>query len=130
MKENNKDASNLKGQGRRTAKTIPKNWRPPESHGNNKRIIYGKPYTWNGRSSWILDESPDSGLIETPGLNVADGKPSDSSVGGVPSQIQNDDATVATAATGLTQEQNNEIRRIQANIKNLGANLAAIFKQE
>jgi subtilase family serine protease len=46
-------------------------------------------------------------------------------------QIQNDDdATVATAATGLTQEQNNEIRRIQANIKNLGANLAAIFKQE
>jgi hypothetical protein len=35
-----------------------------------------------------------------------------------------------TTDTGLTQEQQNEIRRIQANIQNLGANLASILKQE
>jgi hypothetical protein len=131
MKENNRDSTDFKGQGRRTNKPIPKNWRPPEPQENNKRIIYGKPYTWNGVSSWILDKTPESGLTETPGLNVADGKLPDLPTGGIPSQIHNDDdATVMTAATGLTQEQNNEIRRIQANIKNLGANLAAIFKQE
>jgi hypothetical protein len=51
------------------------------------RILNGvlnKPYTWNGRSSWILDETPDSGL------NLA----GDASI---PSQIQPptkpDDAT-------------------------------------
>jgi hypothetical protein len=35
-----------------------------------------------------------------------------------------------TNETGWTQEKSNEIRRIQANLQNLGANLAAILKQE
>jgi hypothetical protein len=60
--------------------------------------------------------------------------------GEVPSQIQppptsagksnvGDDATVMTNETSLTLEQNNEIRRIQANLQNLGADLAAILKE-
>jgi hypothetical protein len=120
-----------KDRGRCSTKTPSKNWRPSESHENNKRIIFGKPYTWNGKTSWILDETPDSSLTETPGLNVADGKSQSANIGGVPAHIPSSDgATVMTTDTGLTQEQNNEIRRIQANLQNLGANLAAILKQE
>jgi hypothetical protein len=128
-KEFMKQNPDYKERARRSTKT-PKNWRPPEAHENNKRVIFGKPYTWNGETSWILDATPDSGLNETPGLNVADGKASAAN-GGVPTQVPSgDDATAQTAETGLTQEQNNEIRRIQANLHNLGANLASILKQE
>jgi hypothetical protein len=130
MKANNKDSTSM---GRRRGggpKKTPEAWRDPEPHENNKRIIYGKPYTWNGRSSWILDKTPDSGLPETPlGTNkLAD----------VPSTIQpptdkgtvGDDGTVMPNNTGWTLENRNEIRRIQANLQNLGANLAAVLKQE
>jgi hypothetical protein len=130
MKANNKDSTSM---GRRRGggpKKTPEAWRDPEPHENNKRIIYGKPYTWNGRSSWILDKTPDSGLPETPlGTNkLAD----------VPSTIQpptdkgtvGDDGTVMSNDTGWTLENRNEIRRIQANLQNLGANLAAVLKQE
>jgi hypothetical protein len=135
MVENNRDGTGTgTGNGRRGRKPYKKpsgEWRPPETHENNKRIIFGKPYTWNGKSSWVLDATPSSGLSETPPgtLNLAD----------VPSQIQppptdktnvGDDATVMTNETGWTQEKSNEIRRIQANLQNLGANLAAILKQE
>jgi hypothetical protein len=92
MKQNNKNTTDFKNRrGTRGSKTPSKNWRPPYAHENNKRIIFGKPYTWNGTTSWILDDTPDSGLTETPGLNVADGKPP--SAGGVPSQVPSDDAT-------------------------------------
>jgi hypothetical protein len=65
---------------------------------------------WN--NAWILDETPDSGLAETPGLNVADTNlPPTTNTGGVPSQIpSSDDTTVMTTGTGLTQEQQYEIR--------------------
>jgi hypothetical protein len=123
MKENNKDGSESKGQGRRSTKTPPRNWRPPEPHENNKRIIFGKPYTWNGRSSWVEDSAPSSGLPEAAiGANLAD----------VPSQVpskSSDDSTVATAlttATGLTQDQQNEMRRVSANLTNLGVSLATM----
>jgi hypothetical protein len=60
--------------------------------------------------------------------------------GEVPFQIQppptsagksniGNDATVMTNETGLTLEKNNEIRRIQANLQNSGANLAAILEE-
>ena len=123
MKENNKDGSESKGQGRRSTKTPPRNWRPPEPHENNKRIIFGKPYTWNGRSSWVEDSAPSSGLPEAAiGANLAN----------VPSQVpskSSDDSTVATAlttATGLTQDQQNEMRRVSANLTNLGVSLATM----
>jgi hypothetical protein len=74
MKQNNKNTTNFKNRrGTRGSKTPSKNWRPQDAHENNRRIIFGKPYTWNGTTSWILDDTPDSGLTETPGLNVADG---------------------------------------------------------
>jgi hypothetical protein len=86
------------------------------------------------RSSWVEDKTPSSGLSDTPpgAINMTGTD--------VASQIQptpapagksnvGDDATVMANETGLTLEQNNEIRRIQANLQNLGANLAAILKE-
>jgi hypothetical protein len=130
MKENNKESvPSRRRNGNGKPKERPHAWRVPEPNENNKRVIYGKPYTWNGVSSWIEDKTPSSGLSDVP--------PGANNLTEIPSQIQpppstgksNDDATVMTNETGLTLEQNNEIRRIQANLQNLGANLAAILKE-
>ena len=43
-------------------KPVPHQWRPPTDNEKNKRFIHGKPYTWNGKSSWIKYNTPDSGL--------------------------------------------------------------------
>jgi hypothetical protein len=133
MKDNNKDSIPTRRRNGKPRGDRPNAWRPPEPQENNKRVIYGKPHTWNGRSSWVEDKTPSSGLSDaSPGaINMT---------GEVPSQIQpppasagksnvGDDATAMTNETGLTLEQNNEIRRIQANLQNLGANLAAILKE-
>jgi hypothetical protein len=126
-KENNKDPTSRRGTtkgGDRKGKHP--EWNPPTPDENNKRIIYNKPYTWNGRNSWIPDETPDSGL-KSPGTNLAD----DSSI---PSQIQPsskpDDPTAITQDTSMSPEKQNEIRRLQANLVNMTANLASILKQE
>jgi hypothetical protein len=130
-KENNKDPSSRRSSNSNDGERKGKNpeWRPPTPAENNKRIIYNKPYTWNGRSSWILDETPDSGL-KAPSMNLAD----DSSI---PSQIQQpskkeDEATAITQDTGMSmsQDKHNEIRRLQANLANMTASLASILKQE
>jgi hypothetical protein len=133
MKDNNKDSIPTRRRNGKPRGDRPNAWRPPEPQENNKRVIYGKPHTWNGRSSWVEDKTPSSGLSDAPpgAINMT---------GEVPSQIQpppasagksnvGDDATAMTNETGLTLEQNNEIRRIQANLQNLGANLAAILKE-
>jgi hypothetical protein len=72
----------------------------------------------------VKDHTPASGLPDTPPAVNATGSI-------VPSHIQKsnvgDDATVMTNKTGLlTQEGKNEIRRMQANVQNLGANLASV----
>lgn len=131
MKETKGNGSFTKTNGSGTSNK-PFAWRPPEPDENNKRVIYGRPHTWNGKSSWIEEETPSSGLEDTPaGTNLSSGKAS------VPSQIsqetpetqKNDDATAMTSDTKLSQEQNNEIRRIQANMQNLGASLASILQE-
>jgi hypothetical protein len=130
MKANNKDGTSMGQRRGGSPKKTPEAWHDHEPQENNKRIIYGKPYTWNGRSSWILDKTPDSGLSEKP--------PGTNNLAGVLPQIQpppdkgnvGDDATVMSNETGWTLENRNEIRRIQANLQNLGANLAAVLNQE
>jgi hypothetical protein len=114
--------NNGSGEGRVKGKNP--EWLPPTADENNKRVIYGKPYTWNGRKSWILDDTPDSGL-RPPSINMND----DSSI---PSQIpsKDDDATIITQETGLSLDKQNEIRRLQANLTNMTASLASILKQE
>ena len=122
-KENNKDPNVRR---KREGKGTNPEWKPPTPEENNKRVIYGKPHTWNGRSSWILDETPESGLA-TPGSNMA----ADDS--GIPNQIQPppaDDATAITQETTMTQEKQNEIRRLQANLTNMSASLASIMKPD
>jgi hypothetical protein len=121
-KENNKDPNARRKKTDGEKRTNPE-WRAPSPEENNKRVIYGKPYTWNGRHSWILDETPESGF-KSPGTNMAD----DSSI---PTQIQPpDDATAATQETAITQDKQNEIRRLQANLANMTSSLASILKQE
>jgi hypothetical protein len=124
MKENKKQGGGG-GRGGKTGKTgKPFAWRPPEAQEENKRVIYGKPHTWNGSTSWIEDQTPSSGLPEAPlGTNLAD----------VPSTIQpksGDDNSVAgtalTTVTTLTQEQQNEMKRVSANLNNLGVSLASM----
>jgi hypothetical protein len=49
----------------------------------------------------------------------------------IPTQIQPaDDATVITQETAMTQDKQNEICRLQANMANITASLASILKQE
>jgi hypothetical protein len=131
MKETRGSGSFTKTNGSGTSNK-PFAWRPPEPDENNKRVIYGRPHTWNGKSSWIEDETPASGIEDTPaGTNLSSGKTD------IPSQVpqetnetqKNDDATAMTSDTKLSQEQHNEIRRIQANMQNLGASLASILHE-
>ena len=133
MKDNNKDSIPGRRRNGKAKGDRPNAWRPPEPTENNKRVIYGKPHTWNGRSSWIEDATPSSGFPDTPpgAINLTGTE--------VPSSIQpppstgktptGDDATAMTNETGLTLEQNNEMRRIQANLQNLGASFASILKE-
>jgi hypothetical protein len=95
-------------------------WRPPEPSENNKRMIYGIPYTWDGRKSWIKDGTPASGLPEVP-LSA-------NSTAAVPAQVteNSDEATAMTSESGFTQEDKNELRRFEASIKNMGANLSGM----
>jgi hypothetical protein len=97
-------------------------WRAPEPSENNKRVIYGRPYTWDGRQSWVLDNTPPSGLSDTPpGILKTSGDAT------VPTQItppSSDDATAMTAETGFTTEEKNELRRIEANLQNMGTNIS------
>jgi hypothetical protein len=131
-KENNRDPNggppnnhgSKRGNNNGGSKTKLFAWRAPEPDENNKRIIYGDPHTWNGKSSWIKDNTPASGLPEVPPAANTAGNP-------IPAQVHPksvpDDTTVMTTDTGaLTQEGQNEIRRIQANVQNLGANLASV----
>jgi hypothetical protein len=74
MKETRGNGSFTKTNGSGTSNK-PFAWRPPEPNGNNKRVIYGRPHTWNGKSSWIEDETPASGIEATPaGTNLSSGK--------------------------------------------------------
>ena len=127
-KENSGGRSTPAGNGRRSSggSTKPFAWRPPESDENNKRVIYGRPHTWNGKASWIEDETPSSGLTDTPaGTNLSE----------IPAQVSPpvdshktaDDATAITTDTKFSAAEQNEIRRIQANMQNLGASLASMF---
>jgi hypothetical protein len=128
-KENNKDPNTRRTSNGRGKSKNPE-WRPPTADENNKRIIYGKPYTWNGRSSWVLDDTPDSGLNK-PSTNLNDASSIPSQVPTKPKNGSKDDeATAITQETGLSQDNHNEIRRLQANLQNMTMSLASILKQE
>ena len=134
QKENKKEPGGFtpvrRGNDKGGTRVKPFAWRPPEASENNKRTIYGRPHTWNGKSSWIEDQTPASGITDPPhGANVAGGTSP-----AIPTQVQQpsnksnvgDDATVMTSETGMSQEQLNELRRVQANAQNLGANLQSV----
>ena len=117
---NDRTGDNQSNKGNKSKKEYPE-WKPPEPSENNKRIIYGKPHTWDGRKSWVKDNTPPSGLPELPLSANAAGA-------AVPGQVQDtsDEATQMTSETSLTQDDRNEIRRFEASIKNMGANLSGM----
>ena len=96
-------------------KLVPHQWCPPTNDEKIKRFIHGKPYTWTRKSSWIKDNTPDSGL-ESPTAAAMTGKSTN-----FPTSIDGGDD--ATALTFLTQDQVSEINRIQANLGNLGTTI-------
>ena len=44
-------------------KVIPHVWHSPFPDEFWKRVIHGKPHTWNNNGSWNIDAIPDLGLI-------------------------------------------------------------------
>ena len=64
MEENNKGPNTSKNKRK---KTTPHEWRPPTSDWKNERTIHNKLDIWNGKNSWIKDDTPDSGL-ESPDI--------------------------------------------------------------
>ena len=123
VQANPRDKNESKGGG--TKKVYPE-WRPPEPSENNKRVIYGDPHTWDGRKSWVKDGTPGSGLPDIP--LSANNNTGTGATAAVPGQVtdNNDDATQMTNETGLTQDDKNELRRFEASIKNMGANLSGM----
>ena len=142
------------GRQSRRNKTIPPQWRPPTLDENNKRVIFGNPHTWDGISSWKKDKSPDSGM-EAPGTTSAVAATAASSVTPAAAAailttgqttaaaavkaaaaaatamkllttIATDDSTALTSATTLTQDQVNEINRIQANLGNFSTTISDV----
>ena len=138
----------------RRMKPVPIQWRPPTTEENNKRVIHGNPHTWDGTSSWKKDKSPDSGL-EAPGTTNAAAAIAASSVNPVaaaailttgqstaaaaikaavaaaaaiklPTTIATDDKPAVTTGTTLTQDQVNEIYRIQANLGNFSSTISDV----
>lgn len=92
-------AAHPNGSGPRN-RPIPHKWRTPEDQEQNKRVIDGKPYTWdpnggfssNGR--WILDDTPTSG--ETPSSAPA----SSAALTQVPTLVPTEDTSVANGSLG------------------------------
>ena len=137
-KGNNK----LPNDGKRRKKPTPLEWRPPSPEEFGKRIIYGKPYTWNNNGSWKIDSTPDSGL--TPGDSAAAATIAVATTAAITATGQknagaalhaataaakaikfattiSNDASInddGTAVTEMTQDQAIEIQRIQANLDN------------
>jgi hypothetical protein len=131
MKENKGGSSTPAGttSKRSDGGTKPFAWRPPENDENNKRVIYGCPHTWNGKTSWVEDETPSLGLTNTPAGTNLTKTPSQVSPPPSTDDSIKDDATAITTDTKFSAAEQNEIRRIQANMQNLGASLASMFSK-
>ena len=136
---NNKVPNSNNNNGNKRKKPVPHQWRPPTDDEKNKRFIFGKPYTWNGKNSWIKDNTPDSGLESPADIAAASaaaitilgqknaaaaiaaaamaGKPTT-----FPTSVAGGDD--ATALTFLTQDQLSEMARFQANMDNLGTKVS------
>ena len=65
MEEYNRDPKTIKNKRK---ETTTHKWRLLTSDEKNKRTIHNKPYTWNGKNSWIKNDTPDSGL-ESPDIS-------------------------------------------------------------
>ena len=125
VQASDRSSNDRKTKGGGGAKKEYPEWRPPDPSENNKRIIYGDPHTWDGRKSWVKDGAPASGLPELP---LSANNTNTGAGAAVPGQVgdASDDATAMTNETGMTKEDKNELRRFEASIKNMGANLSGM----
>ena len=134
MEEYNRDPKTIKNKRK---ETTTHKWRLLTSDEKNKRTIHNKPYTWNGKNSWVKDNTPDSGLkspadiasaatIAILGRKIAAAAIAAAAMAAKPttfstSVVGGDDPT---ALTFLTQDQLSEMARFQANIDNLGTKVS------
>ena len=145
-KENNKP-NNIS----RKKKTIPHEWRPPSPEEFGKRVIHGKPYTWNNNGSWKTDATPDSGLTPedaaaataiATAINNTFAAKQRTSVGAANASItskalkfpttigENDDGGTAVTEITTQQDQINEITRINANLGNQFSDIISKLSRE
>ena len=63
QKQKDREASKATKETSKTPKAVPFAWRVPEPHKKNKRIIHGRPHTYNPtKPGCDEDETPSSGL--------------------------------------------------------------------
>ena len=131
LREENKKPND----GRRRNRLPPYEWHPPSPAVFGKRVILGKPYNLKTNGFWNIVSTPDSGL--TPGdaaaaasiataaaaITTANQKTTGAALIAAAKAIkfptaigENNDN--GTAVTKITQDQLNEINRLQANIGN------------
>ena len=83
---------------------VPHKWRPPEEQEHNKRIIDGKPHTWDPHGGysksgrWIPDDTPNSGVVEQPTTHTP-GQPI-RALTQVPTQVDASDASLSNTSIG------------------------------
>ena len=96
MNEKDSEGGRPRRRQRSGAGRKPWEWRVPSDDEHGKRIIYGKPYTWNASTKrWDKDETPESGLTAaTPPAPPL--KPPQQATGTVQSE---DDMTAMTQST-------------------------------
>ena len=113
---------------------IPHKWRSSSPNEFGKRVIHERPHTYNNNGSWILDTTLDSSrtpedaaattaiTMSIIGQKTAGAALVAASAAAKAIMLQNtigdDKSTNGTATTEITQNQANEIYRIQANLSN------------
>lgn len=105
-----------KNEGTVAGKPKPHQCRPPEQQKDGKRVIYGKPHTWNkSKQGWDKDETPDSRLPQEAAVNTAANTAIDKGEG-----EHSDDASELTQGTIPSQD----LSQIQLELANLAQSLA------
>lgn len=79
---------------------VPHKWHTPEESEFNKRIIDGKPHTFDpnggfsGNGRWILDDTPTSGETQVPA------PASSAAHTQIPTLVPNDEASITSGSLG------------------------------